>query len=240
MTRFAAGLLIALFFAGCAASTTTSTAMSSPATPGNVFTGEVWTWDEREGTITLRRGAEDIRVKVAPDQFIGLQLHQVARIRGELAPPLPITQIIVPSGPMTAVPRGAADHVEITGTVAAADPSGHITVTTPRGPARLWVPAGVDSRFPSGTNVRVRISVQPVSMVPAGSVPAPSSPEPAALPQSEPGDYSTVTGRVLRVDSSGVIAVDSPVGPTEVIVPDPTRYRPGDSVQARVSVHRAP
>ena len=66
---------------GCA-SRTTATAQA----PGDTFTGEVWTWDERENTVTLRRGAEQIRVKTTPEQIRGLQLHQTATIRGQIAP----------------------------------------------------------------------------------------------------------------------------------------------------------
>src|ERR671922_2199320 len=72
--------LALLPLAGCASRT------AAPATaqaPGDTFTGEVWTWDERENTVTLRRGAETFRVKTTPDQIKGLQLHSNATIRGE-------------------------------------------------------------------------------------------------------------------------------------------------------------
>src|SRR4051812_16013146 len=65
-----------------------ATQPTGPPAAGPAYTGEVWTWDEQDSTVTLRRGAENIRVKVTPDQLRGLELHQKATVRGELAPPM--------------------------------------------------------------------------------------------------------------------------------------------------------
>ena len=94
----ALGSLALLSLAGCA-SQTTATAQAPASPPADTFTGEVWTWDERENTVTLRRGVQDIRVKTTPDQIRRLQLHQTATIRGQLAPPadLPSTIDINPT-----------------------------------------------------------------------------------------------------------------------------------------------
>src|SRR5687768_4480585 len=71
MKRVAAAALTAsLLAAGCAT-------QSASRAPGTTFTGEVWTWDENESTVTLRDGMEQVRVKVTPDQIRGLRLHQI-------------------------------------------------------------------------------------------------------------------------------------------------------------------
>src|SRR5689334_2643067 len=119
LNRLAVVTLALLPLAGCATG-----APARAQAPGNAFTGEVWTWDERESTVTLRRGTQDIRVKTTPDQIRGLQLHQTATIRGELAPPAALPVTVTPTVAMTAVPRGQAEQQTVTGTVTAVDPSG--------------------------------------------------------------------------------------------------------------------
>jgi hypothetical protein len=211
------------------------------ASAPKTFRGEVWTWDEQANTITLRQGSETFRVKVTPDQFVGLQLHQIATIRGELAPPAEIAQITVPAVPMTAVPRGPADQLDLSGTVASVQDT-KLTVTTDRGPLQVWVASGAETRFKPGSPVRIRVSVQPVDMVPA-TAQAPSMPsampEGAASVSTAPGDYAVAVGPVLRAESTGIIVVESPQGPLQVAVSDVTRYRAGQPVQLRTSVHPA-
>lgn len=228
-------LVLALFLAGCAAG-------AVQQAPGRAFRGEVWTWDKETNTVTLLQGTQLVRVQVTPEQLIGLQPHQVATVRGELAPPAEIPVVLVPAPPMVAVPTGPMDQTEVMGTVAAVDPNGRISVSSPRGRVDAWVAAGAAERFPPGSQARVRMTVQRLAMVaatpPAAGAPAPGS-EPAAMAGGEPGDYSTITGRILRIDPTGVIAVESPRGPIDVLVPDGARYQVGENVQVRTSVHPA-
>src|SRR5213076_3558665 len=82
-------LTVVLILAGCA-----STAPSAAGT--SAFTGEVWTWDEQAGIITLRQGGQTIRVKAAPDQFRGLDLHSMRTVYGVLAGPAEIQTTMTP------------------------------------------------------------------------------------------------------------------------------------------------
>jgi hypothetical protein len=242
MKRFSgvliASLLVAVVIAtGCATTTTA-------APPGTTaFSGEVWTWDEQENTVTLRQGARDIRVNVTPDQIIGLRLHENKTIYGTLAPPKELPFVVV-EGPSTVVPRGPADESEIVGAVAAVD-AGGIVVNTPQGPVRVWR-ATDGMAFAPGANVRVRMRVQPLDVVlitpgrPVAVVTAPvTTIDPAASPRTEPGDYAVVMGRILAVDPAGRLTVESARGPVTVRVPNVTPYKVGDTVEVRTSVHPA-
>ena len=97
-------LFVLLPLTGCASRTTAQA-------PGETFTGEVWTWDERENTVTLRRGGEEIRVKTTPDQMRGLVLHDRATIRGTVAPPAELVTTVTPAAPMRPVPRLSLIHI---------------------------------------------------------------------------------------------------------------------------------
>jgi hypothetical protein len=229
-------LVAAVIGAGCATATT--------APPGTTaFSGEVWTWDEQENTITLRQGMRDIRVKVTPDQFIGLQLHSNRTIYGTLAPPKDLPLVLV-EGPSTVVARGPADEMEAVGTIATLDPSGRIIVNTPQGAVQVWR-ATNGHPFAPGANVRVRMRVQPldVVLVRPGAPAVVTAPavalDPAASPRTEPGDYAVVMGRVIAIDPSGVLTVESARGPVAVRVPNVTRYKLNDTVEVRTSVHPA-
>jgi hypothetical protein len=224
--------LVALV-AGCATTTSTRTQAA-----GTVYSGEVWTWDERENIVTLRQGTQKIRVQVTPDQLIGLRLHQGATLRGQLAPPAPIAHVTSSPGPMAAVPRGSAEQVELRGTVTRADADGRVSINASRGPTYLWVATGADQRFAPGTSVRVITTVQPVDMVPADRAPR-ATEDPAASLRSQPGDYSVVTGRVIGVQPNGGLVVESPSGPIQLWVADSSKYRLSDSVQIRTSLQRA-
>jgi hypothetical protein len=240
MKRFSAFLAMAIsvmLAVGCA----TTTAATPPGT--TAFTGEVWTWDEHDNTITLRQGLRDIRVQVTPDQFIGLQLHSTRTIHGTLAPPKELPFVVV-EGPSTVVPRGPADEMHLTGTIATVDPAGRLVVNTPQGPVQVWR-ATDGSAFAPGGNVRVHMRVQPMDVVPirpgqaVASTPAPVAVDPSASPRMEPGDYAIVLGRVLAVDPSGSVTVDSTRGPVTVRVSNVSRYRVNDTVEVRTSVHPA-
>lgn len=220
-----------LMLAGCASQDAARTQAA-----GESFTGEVWTWDERQSIVTLRQGEQTVRVKVTPDQIAGLRLHQTTTVRGELAPP-PELNIVLPAEPMTAVPRGGADESELTGAVSMVDSVGRLSIQSPRGPLQVWGASGLEERYKPGQNVRVKVAVQPVDMVPTRNRPAGAAEDPAAKPGSEPGDYATVTGRIIGVNPGGALVVESPTGPIQVYVADAGRYRVSDTVQVRTSVH---
>ena len=223
--------IIALL-AGCAA---------TPQAPSGAqtFAGEVWTWDERDSTVTLMQaGGERVRVKVTPEQLRTLRLHERTRVTGTPAPPADLVIITSPSGPVTAVPKGQPATVELKGTVTSADPNGRVAVNSDRGPIHLWAAAGADQRFQKGAPVTVWMSVQPVDLVPgtpATPTPAPVS-DPSASPSSEPGDHAVVTGRIIGINPGGVLVVESPTGPIQVLATDSARYKVGDSVQVRTTL----
>jgi hypothetical protein len=217
-------------------------ATSGPASTADVqtFTGEVWTWNSEESTVTLMQpGGQRVRVKTTPDQMRTLELHSKARVTGTLAPPSEILVTKGPVGPVNPVPKGQPEVVEVNGTVASVDPSGRLALNTPRGPIHVWVAAGAEQRFKAGEPVAVKASIQPVDLVPA-TAPATPTPAPvgapAASPTSEPGDHAVVTGRVVGVNPGGVLVVESPTGPIQVLASDGGRYKVGDAVQVRTTV----
>ncbi len=130
--------------------------------------------------------------------------------------------------------------MEVTGTIAAVDPAGRITINTAQGPVQVWR-ATDGLAFPPGASVRVRMRVQPLDVIPVrpGQTVA-SSPaaviEPAAS-RTAPGDYAVIIGRVIAVDPSGRLTIDSPRGPVNVWVSNPGRYKLNDTVEVRTSVH---
>jgi len=222
----ALSMLAVVVVAGCA---------STSAPPGaTAFTGEVWTWDEQLNTVTLRQGARDVRVNITPDQIAKLRLHETKTVYGSLAPPAEMPLVIV-EGPSTVVPRGAADEMEITGTIASVDPAGRIVVNAPQGAVNVWrATDGV--AFATGAPARVRMRVQPLEVV-AVRPGAPGAPAVAASPRTEPGDYAVIIGRVVAVDPSGRLTIESPRGPVNVWVSNPGRYKPNDVVEVQTSVH---
>ncbi len=205
------------------------------------FTGEVWVWDEQTNTITIRQGLQTIRVKVNPDQFVGLRLHETKTIYGELAPDVELPLVMVEGQPSALVPRGPADEREVIGAVAAVDPGGKISVNARQGAVQVWRATG-GLAFDPGARVRVRMRVQPLDLVPArpgqaGAATPVVAVEPSASPHTELGDYAVVLGRGLAVEPSGRLTVDSSRGPINVLVPTATRYRVNDTVEVRTSVH---
>jgi hypothetical protein len=221
--------------AGCAAPATTTV---QPG--GTVFRGEVWTWDEQTNVVTLRNGAQNVRVRVTPDQIRLLRLHEVATIRGELAPPEEIAHVTTGPRPMRAVLQGSAQTSEVTGTVSAVDPRGLVTVDTAQGRLTVWTATSDTSGFPVGTPVRVRVSVQPVQMVPiTDSASGSASVEPSASIVTTPGEHAVITGRVAVVDPRGAITVESPRGPIVVVMPPTFSAPAGGSVQVRTTLERA-
>lgn len=231
MIRLALASLVVVPLVGCASQTTSQT-------PGDRFTGEVWTWDERENTVTLRQGAQDIRIKTTPDQIKGLQLHQIATIRGQVAPPADIVTTITPAAAMSAVPRGPVSQQTLTGTVTAVDPSGRLSINSERGPLHVWAAAGANQRFAVGDRVQVVMAVQSVDMVPAGAGRPATASDPPAPMSNQPGDSAVVTGRIMGADR-GILVVESPSGPIQVWVGDSPGYAVSQPVQVRTNVWKA-
>ena len=143
---------------------------------------------------------------------------------------------------MTPVAKGQPDTLEVKGTVASVDPNGRMAVTSERGPVHVWVASGADQRFKKDAPVSVKMTVQPVEMKPATSGQQPSSAANAlagASPSSEPGDHAVVTGRIIGVNPGGILVVESPTGPVQVLVADGAKYKVGDYVEIHTSVRTA-
>ncbi|PYM20304.1 MAG: hypothetical protein DMD81_02110 [Candidatus Rokuibacteriota bacterium] len=206
-------VLAATMFAGCA---------TAPV-PGNVYRGEVWTWDERDSTVTLREGADIYRVQVTPDQVRRLRMHETVAVRGQRLGPKPIQ-----------VPRGPVVASQTTGRIASLDPGGVVALDTPQGRLTVWVTQPDTARYSAGKDARVSMSVQAADIVPQAAVGG--GPQPSASVANEPGDHAVVTGRVLSTDSRGLLTVESPRGPITVWVPDVTPYPVGSAVQVRTVV----
>lgn len=224
---------IVALLAGCAT--------ARPTAPGTqTFVGEVWTWDEPNSVVTLMEdGGRLVHVKVEPQTLRTLRLHQYTRVSGTPAPPVEL-HTTHPAGPVTAVPRGQPEIVEVAGTVTTVDARGRLAVASDRGPLHVWVAENAERRFSTGAPVTVQISVQPVDLVPAVSAPVPPTPAPvgmeAASPTSQPGDHAVVTGRIIGINPGGVLVVESPTGPIQVLSAGASRYKVGDAVQVRTTV----
>jgi hypothetical protein len=212
-----------------------------PPAPGTqTFAGEVWTWDEPSSVVTLMQdGGGLVRIKVEPETLRTLRLHQFTRVSGTPAPPAEILHTAQAAGPVTVVLKGQPETVEVTGTVTTIDSRGRLALTSERGPLHVWVADNAEQRFPKGAPVTVQISVQPVDLVPAS---APASPTPAPVgaaagsPTSQAGDHAVVTGRIIGMQPGGVLVVESPTGPIQVLSDNAARYKVGDAVQVRTSV----
>jgi ABC-type Fe3+-hydroxamate transport system substrate-binding protein len=236
MKRLARIMILAAMVGGCA---------SYAAAPGasentTAYRGEVWTWDEAAQTVTLRQGTQTIRVKVSPEQIATLNLHETTTVRGQLVGPADIPVFVTPAVPMTAVPRGSAERTEVVGTVGRMDPNGIVSVDSSRGTLKVWTATADQSRFQSGMPVRVGMTVQAVDMVPQGRAtsPADGSDVAASVP-TEPGDYATITGRIISVEPTGAITLESPRGPVTMWVNDASRYTPGGTVQVKTVIRAA-
>jgi hypothetical protein len=243
MKIFAALLVAIGVFGGCATqSSTVATApgpavavAGAPAAPA-LYRGEVWTWDPTINVVTLLQGDQKIRIIVTPDQLLGIKQKDIVTVRGVPAAPAEIERFIVQTPPMRAVPSGAMDQTEITGTITAVDPNGKISIATSRGPVDVWVATPVNAQFRVGAPVRVKATLHSVTFVPLTSAAASGSTEPAALAGGEPGDYAVITGRILAVEPTGRLTIESPRGPINVWVADASRYTMGQPVQLRTSV----
>lgn len=233
-TLIAAATVVLL--AGCAA-------RSTPPPGVQTFTGEVWTWDTADSTVTMQlENGQRVRIATTPEEIRTLRLHQFTRVNGTLAPPKDLLVVLGPVGPVTAVPKGQAEMLELKGKVRSIDSNGQLIVDSERGPVRIWVASGAEQRFKPGEPVTLTSSVQPVDLVaaPVATATAPAPVAPSASPTSQPGDHAIVTGRVLGIDAQGLLVVDSPTGPIQMVTTNGDRYRVGDAVQVRTTVRATP
>lgn len=234
--RWLSGVLAAAALAGCAVAPPAPPAPAPP--PGaQAFTGEVWTWDEQASTVTLRQGDRIVRVRVTPQQLVGLRLHQAVTVWGEPAPAelLPVTGTV---GRL--VERGSPDRLETAGTVSGLDPVGAVSVATAWGTLRVWIAEPGTRPFTVGQPVRVRLRVQPLEVVATAPGEAAEQTPLVAPVATEPGEYAVVRGRIVAVDPGGRLSVESARGPVTVLVPFAARYRAGDWVEVETAVHPAP
>jgi hypothetical protein len=189
----------------------------------------------------MQDGGRAVRVKVSPETMRTIRHRQYTTVTGT-PQPAEIALTTRPAGPVNMVPRGQPEQVDVKGTVTAVEPTGRLAVQSDRGPLHIWVASGADQRFAKGAPVTVRMSVQPVDVVAATSPAPPPAPAPvgtSASPTSEPGDHAVVTGRVIGINPGGVLVVESPTGPVQVLASDTTRYKIGDWLQVRTSVRTA-
>jgi hypothetical protein len=66
-------------------------------------------------------------------------------------------------------------------------------------------------------------------------VPAPVG-GPAGAPASEVGDHAVVTGHIVAINPGGVLVVESPTGPIQVVAGNGGRYAVGQAVQVRSTI----
>ena len=153
-----------LLLAGCASA-------PAPLPAGaQTYVGEVRNWNSKNNTVTLfQPDVGLVHLKVTPEQLVGLQLNQTARMQGVRIEPADLL-VLVPSGPVTPVPKGPAEIVELNGTVTSVEPGGRLAVNTDRGPIQILAASGADQRFSPSAPVMVRISVQPMNLVSAPAV----------------------------------------------------------------------
>ncbi len=200
------------------------------------FSGEVWTWDSARSIVTLYDAGRQFRVQTTPDQIARLQHHSWATVSGTLLGPDAIETVLLPTQPMTAIPNGPAANTEIAGQISTIDANGLATIDTARGPLRVWLADGAQSRFASGRPVKVIVNVQPVRMVAVSGAGGQASGPTLSTPAALPGDSSVVVGRILSVNPNGSLSVESPRGPVSVWVPNAASFRPGDFVQLQTVV----
>jgi hypothetical protein len=222
---------------GCAltVSAQTTVVVTQPAPVTGKFSGMAWTWDTARSIVTLHDGGKQFRVQTTPDVIARLNHHQWVTISGTLLGPEPIETVLLPAQPMASVPNGPATSAEVTGKLTSIDASGIATIESARGPLRVWVADGAQSRFAAGAPVKVIVNVQPVRMVAVAGSPGQASPAMSA-PAPIPGDQAVVVGRILSVNPTGTLTVESPRGPVTVWVANAASFKVGDFVQLQTVV----
>src|SRR5712691_11138391 len=187
------------------------------------YTGEVWVWDENTGVVTLRQAGGTVRVQVTPAETRSLRLHEIATVRGVLAPPADIERVVIAT---EAVPVGLVDQVTAPATVKSVNADGVMVVDSAHGPLTVLIATPVGDRYGPGAPVRIETAVQAMKLVPVGSPRAVSAPSNLAVasPRAEPGDSMMITGPVLGVEPSGTVRIESHRGPIALWLPNAERF----------------
>jgi hypothetical protein len=232
-------LLTVLVLVGSAVAVEAQTVVVGQAPVTGKFSGEAWTWDSARSIVTLYDAGRQFRVQTTPDQIKRLQHHAWVTVTGTLLGPEAIETVLLPTQPMTAIPNGPAARAEVAGHLTAIDANNLATIETARGPLRVWVADGAQSRFASGKPVNVIVNVQPVRMVAVSGSGGQASGPTLTAPAAIPGDQSVVVGRILSVNPNGTLSVESPRGPISVWVPNPASFNAGDFVQLQTVVQPA-
>jgi hypothetical protein len=229
-------LVTVLVLVGCALTVEAQTVVVGQAPATGKYSGMAWTWDSARSIVTLYDAGKQFRVQTTPDQIARLNHHQWVTVSGTLLGPEPIETVLLPSQPMTALANGPAVNTEVSGTMSAIDANGIATIDSARGPLRVWVAEGAQSRFSSGAPVKVIVNVQPVRMVAVAGTGGQASGPTLAAPAPIPGDQAVVVGRILAVNPNGTLSVESPRGPVSVWVPDAANFKVGDFIQLQTVV----
>lgn len=238
MKRVVLLLTVAVLLGGALTVSAQTVVVAQPGVTGK-FYGMAWTWDSARNIVTLHDGVNQFRVQTSPDTIQRLNHHQWVTVSGTLLGPEPIETVLLPSQPMSAIPNGAAASAEVTGKIGAIDPSGVASIDTARGPMRVWLADNAQSRFQSGRDVKVIVSVQPVRMVAISGAGGQASGPTLSAPAPLPGDQAVVVGRILAVNQAGTLTIDSPRGPITIWVPDANAFKVGDFVQVQTVVQPA-
>jgi hypothetical protein len=231
MRKAMSTFFVMALLAGCASQRVAQTG------PGQDFRGEVWTWDQQRGTVTLLQGSQVVRVRVTPDQMRGLRMHETATVHGVSEGPVPLEQVLIP-GPSRFIGRGPAQDIDVTGTVASIDPRGVMTIDADGRRIPVWTARPGGSEFKVGDRVHARISVQPGTVVPASGETV-SGVAPAASVRTEPGDYAVFVAPVTAADPDGAITLDSPRGPIVLPMPSGAGQWAGRFAEVRSEAHPA-
>lgn len=224
---------------GCALTVSAQTVIVTQPGPTGKFSGMAWTWDSARSIVTLHDGVNQFRVQTTPDTISRLNHHQWVTVTGTLLGPEPIETVLLPAQPMAAIPNGPAASAEVTGQIAAIDPSGVASIQSARGPLRVWLADNAQSRFQAGAPVKLIINVQPVRMVAVSGAGGQASGPTLAAPAPLPGDQAVVVGRILAVNQAGTLTIESPRGPINIWVPDANAFKVGDFVQVQTVVQPA-
>jgi len=209
-----------------------------PAAPIMRYDGMVWTWDKERNIVTFYDygTAKTFRVLTTPDQIARLRMHENGSVSGQLLAPDNLGTYVVTTGPVTPVPNGAASTADITGQITGIDANGVASINSARGPLRVWVADGAQSRFSGNRPVTVHVVVQPVRMMAVSGVGGQASGPTMAVSPSMPGDSAVAVGRVLGTSPTGALTIESARGPISVWVPDAANFRIGDFVQVNTIV----
>jgi len=126
------------------------------------ITGKVAEVDAR-GVLSIQSARGPLRVWAAspdPGRFPAGSDVRV-RIAVQAVELVPANQASAAAPPAASVSSEPGDYAVVTGAIVGVEPSGTMTVESPRGPISVWVPEAAGYR--AGQSVQVRTSVHPAS-----------------------------------------------------------------------------